>query len=224
MRIVVVLPAPLGPRKPVTEPGSTVKLRSETARTEPKDLVSPRTSTRTGWTCGAAEAGMVAPRFAVGGLRHPIAPGTSGERIRTRRVAERSPDRVTLGTAVPRVTYSSAAGGRVRAVPATGRPGRKDTAWAPTAPSSSAPTARIRARCPPMPRGARTSTSWSCTRRADVRGRPRRPARRRGPRRTGTAAARRPAPVDPAAGGRARRYAAGADTAAVAGTRLPRRP
>src|SRR5215213_9726853 len=64
MRIVVVLPAPLGPRKPVTEPGSTVKLRSETARTEPKDLVSPRTSTRTGSTCGAAEAGMVAPRFA----------------------------------------------------------------------------------------------------------------------------------------------------------------
>src|SRR3712207_4713996 len=70
MRSVVVLPAPLGPRKPVTEPGSTVKLRSETARTEPKDLVSPRTSTRTGSTCGAAVAGMVAPRWAgSGGVR-----------------------------------------------------------------------------------------------------------------------------------------------------------
>src|SRR5215207_7290395 len=68
MRIVVVLPAPLGPRKPVTEPGSTVKLRSETARTEPKDLVSPRTSTRTGSTEGAGEAGMIAPRSGGGGL------------------------------------------------------------------------------------------------------------------------------------------------------------
>jgi hypothetical protein len=48
MRSVVVLPAPFGPRKPVTEPGSTVKLRSLTARTWPKDFVRPRTSTRTG--------------------------------------------------------------------------------------------------------------------------------------------------------------------------------
>jgi len=31
IRIVVDLPAPLGPRKPVTTPGSTVKLRSSTA-------------------------------------------------------------------------------------------------------------------------------------------------------------------------------------------------
>src|SRR3712207_2863270 len=48
MRSVVVLPAPLGPRKPVMDPGSTVKLRSETARTAPKLLLRPRTSTRTG--------------------------------------------------------------------------------------------------------------------------------------------------------------------------------
>jgi hypothetical protein len=34
-RIVVDLPEPLGPRKPVTTPGSTVKLRSSTARFEP---------------------------------------------------------------------------------------------------------------------------------------------------------------------------------------------
>ena len=36
MRSVVVLPAPFGPRKPVTWPGSTLKLRSLTAATAPK--------------------------------------------------------------------------------------------------------------------------------------------------------------------------------------------
>ena len=47
MRSVVVLPAPFGPRKPVTDPGSTVKLRRSTARTEPrKILVSPSTTIR----------------------------------------------------------------------------------------------------------------------------------------------------------------------------------
>src|SRR5690554_6204866 len=45
MRSVVVLPAPFGPRKPVTRPGWTVKLRSSTARTDPKVFVRPRTST-----------------------------------------------------------------------------------------------------------------------------------------------------------------------------------
>jgi hypothetical protein len=49
IRRVVVFPAPFGPRKPVTDPGSTVKLRSVTARTDPKCLVTPRTSTRTWW-------------------------------------------------------------------------------------------------------------------------------------------------------------------------------
>src|SRR5215217_3716121 len=62
MRIVVVLPAPLGPRKPVTEPGSTVKLRSETACTSPKDLLSPRTSTRTGSTVAVLAMEMGSPR------------------------------------------------------------------------------------------------------------------------------------------------------------------
>ena len=38
IRSVAVLPAPFGPRKPVTEPGSTVKPRSETACTSPNDL------------------------------------------------------------------------------------------------------------------------------------------------------------------------------------------
>ena len=35
IRMVVVLPAPFGPRKPVTCPGRTVKLRPSTAVTEP---------------------------------------------------------------------------------------------------------------------------------------------------------------------------------------------
>src|SRR5690349_7541959 len=38
MRSVVVLPAPLGPRKPVTRPGTTLNDRSSTARTVPNDL------------------------------------------------------------------------------------------------------------------------------------------------------------------------------------------
>ncbi len=44
MRRDVVLPAPFGPRKPVTTPGSTVKLRSSTACTSPNRLVAPRNS------------------------------------------------------------------------------------------------------------------------------------------------------------------------------------
>src|ERR1700677_1026864 len=41
MRSVVVLPEPLGPRKPVTRPGATLKERSSTATTGPKCLVRP---------------------------------------------------------------------------------------------------------------------------------------------------------------------------------------
>src|SRR5215470_8657371 len=43
-RIVVDLPAPFGPRNPVTLPGSTVKLRSSTATLVPKRLVKLLTS------------------------------------------------------------------------------------------------------------------------------------------------------------------------------------
>ena len=39
-RIVVDLPAPLGPRNPVTTPGRTVKLKSSTASLSPYRLVS----------------------------------------------------------------------------------------------------------------------------------------------------------------------------------------
>ena len=39
-RIVVVFPAPFGPRKPVTRPGSATKVMSSTAVKEPYFLVS----------------------------------------------------------------------------------------------------------------------------------------------------------------------------------------
>ena len=45
MRSVVVLPDPLGPRRPVTIPAGAVKDMSRTAVTRPKVLVSPRAVT-----------------------------------------------------------------------------------------------------------------------------------------------------------------------------------
>ena len=45
MSMVVVLPAPLGPRKATISPGSTVRSRPSTAVTGPKRLVSPRRAT-----------------------------------------------------------------------------------------------------------------------------------------------------------------------------------
>src|SRR3954463_12837686 len=65
MRRVVVLPAPLGPRKPVTDPGWTVKESPSTARTEPKVLLSPLTSTRTGSKRGAEPAVLAPPSSSV---------------------------------------------------------------------------------------------------------------------------------------------------------------
>src|SRR5262249_40838912 len=44
MLIVVVLPAPLGPRNPNTSPGATSKLTPRTASTSPKDFFKSRTS------------------------------------------------------------------------------------------------------------------------------------------------------------------------------------
>ena len=44
MRSDVVLPAPFGPRKPVTTPGSTRAVKSDTAVTGPKRLVTPENS------------------------------------------------------------------------------------------------------------------------------------------------------------------------------------
>src|SRR5512132_2567307 len=54
VRRVVVLPAPLGPRKPTTVPWSTSKLRSSTATMSPKRLVSP-------WMVMTAMASSSAP-------------------------------------------------------------------------------------------------------------------------------------------------------------------
>ncbi len=42
IRIVVLFPAPFGPRKPVTHPGRASKVRLSTACTRPKRFVSPR--------------------------------------------------------------------------------------------------------------------------------------------------------------------------------------
>src|SRR5215831_19893486 len=62
--MVVVLPAPLGPRNPVTVPGRTVKLRPSRAVTAPKRFVSWSTSITTGppgtrrGTRGAAAPGI----------------------------------------------------------------------------------------------------------------------------------------------------------------------
>src|SRR3954470_2561975 len=91
IRMVVVLPAPLGPRKPVTDPGSTVNERSETARTGPNALLSSRPWTRTapavavlpiemGLSCRSAAAGLESKRTgAVRGrvLRGPARHGPS---------------------------------------------------------------------------------------------------------------------------------------------------
>src|SRR5664280_19838 len=52
IRNVVVLPDPLGPRKPVTRPSGTSKVRSSTARTGPKCLESPWTSMADGMPDG----------------------------------------------------------------------------------------------------------------------------------------------------------------------------
>jgi hypothetical protein len=52
-RMVVVLPAPFGPRKPVTWPGRTVKARPSTAVTAPNRLTSWSTSIMIRFLAGA---------------------------------------------------------------------------------------------------------------------------------------------------------------------------
>src|SRR4051812_43371264 len=87
--MVVVLPAPLGPRKPVTDPGSTVNERSETARTGPNALLSSRTSTRTrpavavlpiemGLSCRSAAGGRPSKR--TGAVRRRVLRGPARPR------------------------------------------------------------------------------------------------------------------------------------------------
>src|ERR1039458_443495 len=57
MRKVVVLPEPLGPRNPVTRPGSTTKSRWSTARMVPKCLVKPDISIGSPRGAGAVDIG-----------------------------------------------------------------------------------------------------------------------------------------------------------------------
>ena len=64
MRIVVDLPAPLGPTNPVTWPGLTVKVRSSTATVPPYRFRRPATSmaARMAETLGMDRAGVVTPQ------------------------------------------------------------------------------------------------------------------------------------------------------------------
>src|SRR5687767_4975039 len=78
MRSVVVLPAPLGPRKPVIRPGSTLKERVSTAVKPPNRLVRSRTSIR------APESGVVVvmvPPSRVHGPHHAACRGGRVNRV-----------------------------------------------------------------------------------------------------------------------------------------------
>src|SRR6185437_3480720 len=83
IRMVVVLPAPLGPRNPVTRPGRTAKLSPSTAVTGPNRLVSPLASINAGRTGGRRRAGgarwpagsAASPAAGDGESRAPPAPG-----------------------------------------------------------------------------------------------------------------------------------------------------
>src|SRR5437667_4609751 len=59
MRMVVVLPAPLGPSSPSTSPGSISKLTSETASTPPKRRLTSSTVTPGAVKRRAAASGVV---------------------------------------------------------------------------------------------------------------------------------------------------------------------
>src|SRR4029453_3651937 len=69
MRRVVVLPAPLGPRKPTTVPWSTSKLRSSTATTSPKRLGSP-SMVMTSMASSLPPAGLLGEADHVKGAEH----------------------------------------------------------------------------------------------------------------------------------------------------------
>jgi hypothetical protein len=60
VRIVVVLPAPLGPRTQYTEPLPTAKSTPSTALTEPKVFTRPEASTAS-VECGVNVFGFLAP-------------------------------------------------------------------------------------------------------------------------------------------------------------------
>src|SRR3954454_3570610 len=83
-RIVVVLPAPFGPRKPVTVPGTQLKLMLSTAVNVPYFLVSPCTS-------------IMAPPCPIGGRRRTVRADASVTTKVGGRGRPRHPARVTPG-------------------------------------------------------------------------------------------------------------------------------
>ena len=56
--MVVDFPAPFGPRKPVTIPGRTVKVRPSTASLSPYRLVNPRASIISGSLLGSGPSSV----------------------------------------------------------------------------------------------------------------------------------------------------------------------
>src|ERR1700685_3995163 len=81
--MVVVLPAPLGPRNPVTRPGLTLKLRPSTANFVPYRLVRPLTSiswpvTGTGFLAWASAYFAVGFSVGFSAGRRPNAHSPSG--------------------------------------------------------------------------------------------------------------------------------------------------
>src|SRR5262245_60227626 len=111
MRMVVVLPAPLGPRKPTTSPRSTSKVMSSMARTGPKYFVRFLTL--------IMEASWAARARTRGGGLLPVHPSTyydqevrqvraapcrgsrDGKRTSARRLRHAGPGRPTCRTAAP---------------------------------------------------------------------------------------------------------------------------
>ncbi len=69
---MVVLPDPLGPRKPVTRPGATSKLSPSTARRAPNSLERPWTSMADGMPDGTPAA---TPNHVMSARRHAPAIG-----------------------------------------------------------------------------------------------------------------------------------------------------
>src|SRR5689334_10406906 len=96
MRIVVVLPAPLPPTKPVSRPGRTSKVTPSTAVVSPKRRVSPLISNMPTTLDGSASA-QISPRVG-SGLRRGDEPGLVGEDDGLHPVAQ-----VELGQAVRHV-------------------------------------------------------------------------------------------------------------------------
>src|SRR5438045_94496 len=91
IRIVVVLPAPLGPRKPTISPAATSKEMPRSASTAPKDLVSSRT---------AMAAGGMRIRYTARRWSSNLAQQLGGELVEMRQPARRVREVVVEGEVV----------------------------------------------------------------------------------------------------------------------------